>query len=37
MKRYMGFFFYLDKQKSNKNAKNLGITVTTNTDKKTAK
>lgn len=37
MKRYMGGFFYLDKQKSNKNAKNLGITVTTNTDKKTAK
>lgn len=27
-------FFYLNKQKSNKNAKNLGITVTTNTDKK---
>lgn len=37
MKRYMGFFFYLNKQKSNKNAKNLGITVTTNTDKKNSK
>lgn len=30
---WVGFFF-LNKQKSNKNAKNLGITVTTNTDKK---
>lgn len=29
-----GGFFNLNKQKANKNATNLGITVTTNTDKK---